>query len=260
MSTYYIVNEVGMELGETKVDSNHTLIELANVTYDDIDSFWIFLFANKAINPFELLQISNTNLKNSVIDLTGLGLLVENTSNDALFTNGSLLLPATPNSGNTWDYGRTGNFSLTGGFALIDSYNPFSKRATVKYAKGFTLGLTTQTGTTFSGLIKGKTAYSLYDQSTEIQTLDAELSVTSNIDYLTSEEEVYLSVKSEYPVFAKGGANPAYKPVTTATEAIEVETNIEEVIDTRLPKIKSYLPGTVKQSNFIKIVQNYEDI
>jgi hypothetical protein len=256
MTSYYDVNALGMQTTETDVDNTLTLIEFANTLYNDIDSFWLFLFANDSINPFTLLEQSNTDLKNFNESLTGVQLLIENQQADGLFTTGSLLLPSTSNTGSAWSFGSTGNFSLTGGFALIDSYNPFSKRAVIKYTEGFSLGLSTVTGITFSGLIKGKTAYTTYDQPTGIYGVDAELNVAEEINYLTSDSQTYVSVKSEYPLLKKGSGQSPYEPLASGGVTLDFKNAIQK----RIPRIKTYLPGTVKQSNFIKIVQNYEDI
>lgn len=256
MTSYYDVNNIGMQTTETNVDNTYTLVELANSLYEDMDSFWLFLFANGSINPFTLLEQSNTNLKTFNESITGLQLLVENSAEDALFTIGSLLLPSTSNTGSAWSFGSTGNFSLTGGFALIDSYNPFSKRANVKYVQGFSLGISTTTGITFTGFVKQPSGYSFYDKSTGIYSVDPKLNVVEEINYLTSDKQTFISVKSEYPLLKKGYGQSPYEPKASGG----ITFDVENVIEKRIPKIKTYLPGTVKQSNFIKIVQNYEDI
>lgn len=256
MTSYYDVNNIGMQTTETNVDNTYTLVELANSLYEDMDSFWLFLFANGSINPFTLLEQSNTNLKTFNESITGLQLLVENSAEDALFTTGSLLLPSTSNTGSAWSFGSTGNFSLTGGFALIDSYNPFSKRANVKYVQGFSLGISTTTGITFTGFVKQPSGYSFYDKSTGIYSVDPKLNVVEEINYLTSDRQTFISVKSEYPLLKKGYGQSPYEPKASGG----ITFDVENVIEKRIPKIKTYLPGTVKQSNFIKIVQNYEDI
>lgn len=256
MTCFYDINTIGIQTSETNVDSNSTLVELANNVYDDVDSFWLFLFANDTINPFNLLEQSNTSLDKFNKTITGLQLLVENAQEDALFTTGSLLLPSTNNTGSAWSYGSTGNFSLTGGFALIDSYNSFSKRANVRYVEGFSLGLSTVTGITFSGLVKGSTGYVTYDKPTGIYGLEAKLDVAEEVNYLASDRQTIVSVKSEYPVLKKGSGQSPYEPLASGGITLDAES----VLKKRLPTIKTYLPGTVKQTNFIKIVQNYEDI
>lgn len=256
MTCFYDINTIGIETTDTNVDNSYTLVELANTIYEDIDSFWLFLFANNTINPFKLLEQSNTNLTSFNESLTGVQLLVENLPEDALFTTGSLLLPSTSNTGSAWSFGSTGNFSLTGGFALIDSYNPFSKRANIRYVEGFSLGLSTVTGITFSGLIKGTTGYVTYDKPTGIYGVEPKLDVPEEINYLAADRQTTVSVKSEYPLLKKGSGQSPYEPLAAGGITFDTSSAIQK----RLPRIKTYLPGTIKQTNFIKVVQNYEDI
>lgn len=256
MTCFYDINKIGIETSDTSVDNSFTLIELANTIYEDVDSFWLFLFANDTINPFKLLEQSNTDLDKFNKSITGVQLLVENAQEDVLFTTGSLLLPSTSNTGSAWSYGSTGNFSLTGGFALIDSYNPFSKRANIRYVEGFSLGFSTITGITFSGLVKGSTGYYTYDKPTGIYGLEAKLDVAEEINYLSSDRQTIVSVKSEYPLLKKGSGQSPYEPLASGGITFDAESALQK----RLPRIKRYLPGTIKQTNFIKVVQNYEDI
>jgi hypothetical protein len=88
MTSYYTVNDSKFVLTELVIDSNDTLIETSKKIYDNIDSFWLFLFANKKINPFDLLEPNNSVQENTVAGFTGLQLLVYNSAEDAIFTNG----------------------------------------------------------------------------------------------------------------------------------------------------------------------------
>lgn len=253
MCSYYVANDTNSVIADVRIDNTETLIEAAHKIYKDVDSFWLFLFANKKINPFELLEESNTVLSQTVSGLTGIGvwnLLGE----DANFPAGSLIFPQTNNTGSGWDFGSTGNFSLTGGFALIDSYNPFSKRAVVKYVEGFTLAtLYDGNGLDLRGAVKGKTQYTLYDQTAQIYGITKENFVTGKIDYLTSDLIPFVSVKSEFPLIKKGIESP-YEPIGTGG----IATSINETIDAKINSIKAYLPGTIAYTNFKKVTPNYQ--
>jgi hypothetical protein len=256
MTSYYTINDASFQVADINIDDTETLVEAGKNIYNDLDSFWLFLFANKKINPFTLLEQSNANLEEELAGLTGLGLTNQNTGVDAIFTAGSLIFPTTANSGDTWSYGSTGEFSLTGGFALIDSYNPFSKRAVIKYVEGFTFG--NNDVTYKNGLVKGKTGYELYPEAPVILTasISEELSIVNEVNYLTELNQPYVSVKSEYPLVTKSspGSIPAYEPIGTGANNITIQTQL----NTRITQIKAYVPSTIKKSAITKVIQNYE--
>lgn len=266
MTTYYVVNDSFFKKAEVRVDNSETLVETAYKVYRDIDSFWLFLFANKKINPFELLTDNNTTLKENISDLTGVGIQQQGIPNynDAILTPGSILLPGAGVCGESWNFGSTGNFSLTGGFAVVDSYNTFSKRAAGKQPVGFTFE--TGTGLTLSALIKGPTGYSLYNFSRTISgttydgtlfigSVTPELTVESEIDYFTSDKVNYVKIKSEYPLIKKGsGLSPYEFETIGSTQGIDINESIEN----RTNSIQAYLPATILNSAFTRIKQSYK--
>lgn len=264
LTSYLKVDDSQFKTKEINVDNTQTLVELAQSIYDDMDSFWLFLFANKSINPFDLLDFSNTSAKESANQLLGLGVQQQGIPDysDAILTPGSIIFPATEVTGQSWNYGSTGNFSLTGGFAIIDTYNTFSKRAISKQPYGFTF----QTYVNLSALIKGKTGYSLYNFTKDIsgttytgviyiQATAGTLSITDEINFETSDKISYAKVKSEYPLIKKGsGLSPYEIPPEGPTQYIDVN----QTIQTNQNKINSYISGTMKYSAFTRVVQNYE--
>lgn len=255
MTSYFKVDDSNFVTTDINVDNTQTLIETANSIYEDIDSFWLFLLANKKINPFELLEENNSVLQSTAAGFTGIELQTTE-GGDGLFTNGSLLFPKTENTGASWEFGSTGNFELNGGFALIDSYNPFSKRAVIKYVEGFTLGLVYDIGD-LKGLVKGSTSYSWYDKTAGIYGITQELGVVNEVSYVSDVSDTnkeYVKVKSEYPLLKKGSGIPAYEPVGTGG----IQTTISQVLQSRITQIKCYLPQSIKNSAFAKVVQNYK--
>lgn len=261
LTSYYVVNDSQFKKTNLRVDNTETLIESSQKFYGDIDSFWMFLFANKKINPFELLEQNNTSLKNEISNLNGLKIQQQGVPdyNDGILTPGSLLFPATEVTGAPWNYGSTGNFSLTGGFALIDGFNNFSKRTISKNAVGFTLAA--DVNVYMSALIKGTTGYYLYNFTRNgytgpiyVASKEKVLSVVNEIDYKTSEKITYAKVTSEYPLIKKGFGTPGYEISTAGiTQDIDVNTTIENKINT----IEAYLPSTILFSSFRRINQNY---
>lgn len=256
MTSYFTVNDSQFITTDLTIDNTDTLIEASKKVYQDIDSFWLFLFANKKINPFDLLEPNSSVVQSTVSGFTGIGLEVY-PAQDAIFTNGSLIFPQTTNTGASWEYGSTGEFDLNGGFALIDSYNPFSKRAVIKYVQGFTLALGPLYGgggPVLKGLVKESNNYSWYDKEAQISGITQELGVADAIDYNFDVGESLIKVKSEYPLLKKGSGQSPYEPVGTGG----VPVSLEQTLQTRIPSIKAYLIGSLRDASFNKVIQNYQ--
>lgn len=234
------------------IDAKTTLLEAGAILYKDANSFWLFLLANKKINPFDLLEPNNSVQENTVAGFTGLQLLVYNSAEDAIFTNGSLIFPRTENTGANWEYGSTGEFDLNGGFALIESYNPFSKRAVIKYLEGFTFANANDMGP-LKGIVGSSTGYTWYDKQAGIYGITQELGVASKIEYSFNDVKDLIKVNSEYPLLKKGSGQSPYEPVGTGGVVI----SNSETIKNTIPKIQMYLKGSLKDSFFKKITQNY---
>lgn len=251
LCSYFTVNEVNMEKSNFNLDKSTTLVEAAQQIYQDVDSFWLFLFANKKVNPFTLANDNNTSNIKKNSSLVGVAAKNEFSVFDSIFLTGSVVVPKTNNTGSAWDYGSTGNFSLTGGFAVVDEFNPFSKRFISKQPVGFTF----EEPNVITGLVKGFTGkYVSYDTgvSAIIGAVTGKLSLPEELLYDTSETKEFVKVKSEYPIFPKG-SNPAYKP----SEDQPIEVTFEQTVEESLNNIEIYLPATVQYSNFTKVVQNY---
>lgn len=256
MTSYYTVDDSRFIKTDLTIDSVDTLIEASKNIYQDVDSFWLFLFANNKINPFDLLEPNSSVVESIVSGFTGVALEVY-PAQDAIFTSGSLLFPQTANTGASWEYGSTGEFDLNGGFALIDSYNPFSKRAVIKYVDGFTLGigpLYGGNGPQLKGIVKEKTGFSWYDKTAEISGITQELGVADTIEYSFDVGESLIAVKSEYPLLKKGSGQSPYEPVGTGGTNV----SIQQTLETRIPSIKSYLIGSLRDASFNRVVQNYK--
>lgn len=265
-TSYYRVDDSQFEEKEVRADNTHTLVELAKNVYDDLDSFWLFLLANKKINPFTLLDFNNTSLKENAENLLSLHVQQQSIPDyvDAILTPGSILLPEASVGGSAWNYGSTGNFSLTGGFAVVEQYNNFSKRLISKQPVGFTFALSSP----LSALIKGETGYSLYNFNRTISgttytgsiftgEIGEVLTVVRKIDYSLSDKETYASVTSEYPVIKKGIGQLPYE-ISEEAQGTTQSINVNTAIETTKNMINSYISSTIKYSAFTRIIQNYE--
>ena len=252
LSSYYVFDDTNAEKMNISVDKSQTLIETSYSTYGDVDSIWMFLFANKKINPFTLTKLDAPTALAKVKNFTALGLEEDGPVVDAITTNGSILVDRVTNSGATWDYGSTGNFSLTGGFALVDSVNTFSKRAVVKEANNIQL---TENAVTYFLLNRSSNgSYSIYNASKTIgisQTI-ARQSLTNSTKFeQVTPGRITTNLNSELPVLIKGNGS-AYTPQGTG-----VTFSFEEDVQNQNIDIFAYDITTISFTNLIQINQNY---
>ena len=252
LSSYYVFDDTNAEKMNISVDKSQTLIETSYSTYGDVDSIWMFLFANKKINPFTLTKLDAPTALAKVKNFTALGLEEDGPVVDAITTNGSILVDRVTNSGATWDYGSTGNFSLTGGFALVDSVNTFSKRAVVKEANNIEL---TENAVTYFLLNRSSNgSYSIYNASKTIgisQTI-ARQSLTNSTKFeQVTPGRITTNLNSELPVLIKGNGS-AYTPQGTG-----VTFSFEEDVQNQNIDIFAYDITTISFTNLIQINQNY---
>lgn len=252
LSSYYVFDDTNAEKMNISVDKSQTLIETSYSTYGDVDSIWMFLFANKKINPFTLTKLDAPTALAKVKNFTALGLEEDGPVVDAITTNGSILVDRVTNSGATWDYGSTGNFSLTGGFALVDSVNTFSKRAVVKEANNIEL---TENAVTYFLLNRSSNgSYSIYNASKTIGISQAiarqSLTNSTKFEQVTP-GRITTNLNSELPVLIKGNGS-AYTPQGTG-----VTFSFEEDVQNQNIDIFAYDITTISFTNLIQINQNY---
>jgi hypothetical protein len=143
--SYYKFNIDTISKKEITVDSKTTLIEAAGQIYDDVNSFWLFLLANKWFNPFTLLEdnvdiiLENKKNNNSILIKTTADPAdypEQTASADLIYLKpGSILVKNSGNTyGNPWDYSYVGNFDLNSDFSIVQSTNFYTKRIELKYS------------------------------------------------------------------------------------------------------------------------------
>lgn len=251
ITSYFTLDDENFEKIKIPVDKSQTLIEASYITYGDVDSFWLFLFANKKINPFTLTKFDSTYQLEKIKNYTALD-MTEGSGLDVNTYNGSILIQKTSNSGVTWDYGSTGNFSLTGGFALVDSFNTFSKRVTIKDTKN-----SLPIGNNAGYFIINKSpsgSYSIYDASKNLEILDNIVlsNATKSIKYeSTTTNRITSILESELPVIQKG-SGAQYTPQGTG-----ITFSTEEDIENQSIDIDIYDSKSINASNIIQVKQNY---
>ena len=223
------------------IDSKKTLLEAAHLTYNDPNSFWIFVSSNETINPFTLLS------ENSVLFLTEneVKTSLELTKNIAgttayTFPKGSIILPFKANTGGSYSYSSVGNFDLNGPLSIIESAHYYEDRMIIKDQRGATFEFISQDGTTGSQMVvvyptAGGT-YAIEKPLFPIKTTSA----TKEVVKVQSVEEATIEVFA--PV--KGKSKPKVKaaPESTPTSTTEITITAIEEVQLQSKTISAYLP------------------
>lgn len=249
LSTYYILTEKNYKTGVVDVSSNTTLLELSNTIYSDINKFWYFLYANDSINPFNLFETDsadNISKYNTEIQINNIDL---SSGVDVILTEGSIILPYVNNSGATWQYGSTGNFSLTGGFGFVKEFSPFTKIATITQVNGVTFALNNNV----NFIINGST-YSFkgtFDGTTyNVNYIEEKTESIKEIKYKQSNTLIpYALLEDDLPPVSKG-SSVSFSGITQSISYSTFEK-------TKNTNIKYFLPYSNTGLNFTKIQQNY---
>ncbi len=135
--SYYEYDSKKVLLSKVTVDNKTTLTELSNKIYNDGDSMWLFLLANKTTDPFDLLNVNPAIYKTKVKDEITLGLNPElSPTTSYLVTEGSIFTPYSATGGSAWQYSSVGNFDLNGPFTLVDTTEYFTEKMTIKGQTG----------------------------------------------------------------------------------------------------------------------------
>lgn len=152
--TYSDTNNTTIETSNITIDSHSTLLEAAFNVYQDANSFWMFLLANKTINPFTLLSVNpNIFLQQNQDKLNTE--LVGNTAGTTgyVFPQGGILVPYKQNSGGSYSYSSVGNFDLSGPLTIIESVSYYNGQMIIKDQKGSTYPFIQTTGSTGEKLL-----------------------------------------------------------------------------------------------------------
>lgn len=230
--TYIDTSDVYLPLDTITIDSKTTLMEAAHNVYKDPNSFWIFVVANKTINPFTLLS-TNTSIfiteNQNKVDLK----LAGNTAGTTgyVFPKGSIIVPYVSNTGSSSAYSSIGNFNLDGPLSLIESVSYYSGNMIIKDQLGATYQFILPNGTTGSQMvvlypIKGGTyglQKSLYPYKTKKATetiLEVEISEAEKIEEfsVSPTKTKTTSTRSAPPIY------PSIDPGITGTDITAIQT------------------------------------
>jgi hypothetical protein len=254
-TSFYSVASVNIDKNTINVDKSTTLVEKAALLYNDPNSFWLFLIANNTINPFTLTKQSSTSqIQNYNISET----IIATVSGTEIYSPaGSIITKYSATGGSAWQFSSVGNFSITGGFALVDTYNPYSKRLIMKEA----VGLTLSADTALWNIINGTTNY--YSEFS-----DSTVGITNELSYYSLQKNVkdivtytkgatvsaYILLDSEEPPINKSlGGTAAYEPAGITFQ----ELSFTDVAEQQSIAIFAFLPYTAGYRSFNLIKQSY---
>ena len=254
-TSFYSVASVNIDKNTINVDKSTTLVEKAASLYNDPNSFWLFLIANNTINPFTLTKQSSTSqIQNYNISET----IIATVSGTEIYSPaGSIITKYSATGGSAWQFSSVGNFSITGGFALVDTYNPYSKRLIMKEA----VGLTLSADTALWNIINGTTNY--YSEFP-----DSTVGITNQLSYYSLQKDVkdivtytkgatvsaYILLDSEEPPINKSlGGTAAYEPTGITFQ----ELSFTDVAEQQSIAIFAFLPYTAGYRSFNLIKQSY---
>lgn len=232
---YYKFDNDSILKQDLALDSKTTLLEAGAKLYKDANSFWLFLLANKTINPFNLVaqnvQIFNDQNKNKyTFNVTG------STANQyVVLGKQSVLVKYDPTqvNGETATYGETGPWNVYSDFALVESVNAYSKKITTKPVKG-TNGNLIIGVTGISPLLGFDYAGGSYSSSTK--------SITGG----TASSYISSNAGSRIPSTSETVIEAVADEVVVSPPPV-VNYTVEDVLIQTPKLIKAFLPGQVSK-------------
>jgi len=243
--TYLDPNLQKIDTSPVTVDTKTTLLEEAYTIYGDLNSFWMFVSANKTVNPFTLLSPNVTiylteNEAKTSLELTDN--IVGTTS--YTFPKGSIILPYINNSGGSYSYSSVGNFDLNGPLSIVESVSYFNDTMIIKDQKGATYSFISQSGTTGSQIVIvyptpggtygiQKQLYPYNTKSATKQTVTVEYSVEGVIEEFGDPVSPYKSKSKSTPSSFTSTTTGVTGTQITAVEALTLQTK----------NIAAYLPS-----------------
>lgn len=245
--TYIDTTDSRIDESNVTIDNKTTLLEAAYSTYQDINSFWMFVLANSVVNPFTLLSQNAKIFVEENKTKTTLSFTKDSAgTTNYVFPKGSIVLPYVTNSGGSYSYSSVGNFDLNGPLSIIENTIYFTERMTIKDQKGATYSFISQDGSTGSQVVvlsptPGGT-YTIQKQFLPYNTKSAinevvkvEISAEAYVEDLTSA----ISPKST----SKTKSSPT--PVLAASIEVEGEKQITAVQEVEITSktISAYVPA-----------------
>lgn len=163
--TYIDIDSVQAIPDTVNVDSKTTLLEASHQVYQDPNSFWTFMVANKKINPFQLIEQNTVIFQKNNEDKINFLLYIDPVGITGIaFPQGSIVVPYVGNTGSSASWSSVGNFDLYGGLAVIESMSFYDGTMVIKGQKGTTgdfVSPSNPTGETMCVIYPTGTGYSI---------------------------------------------------------------------------------------------------
>lgn len=234
--TYLDVSDTNLLTTNILVDKKSTLLEASHTVYQDPNSFWSLLSANKTINPFTLLKVNTELFQIEYKDKINLQ-LSGNTAGTTgyVFPVGSIIAPYTSNTGGSYSYSSVGNFNLYGPLSIIESVSYYDGNMIIKDQTGATYAFITSGGATASVVIMTKVAGGTYSIAKPYYTTNPK----------EATKTVVITTKPSEGKEEKSEEKTVYEKFEKAPVAIENGTEITliQTVDTQNKNIKAYRPS-----------------
>lgn len=256
--TYLDPTKAEIDTSTVTIDSKTTLLEASFTTYNDLNSFWMFVSANQTVNPFTLLAPNTTiylteNEAKTSLELAG---NIAGTTSYT-FPKGSLIAPYKTNSGGSYSYSSVGNFDLNGPVSVIESVSYYNGTMVIKDQRGATYSFIQQNGTTGSPMVIiyptaggtfaiQKSLYPYNTKSATKETVKVEISDEGFIEDLLSPD---IS-----PTFSKSKSAPTSAPSGSTTG---VQVTALKVIELQSKNILAYLPEQTGKLKSLFVTAKY---
>lgn len=242
--TRYEIDFALAETQNTLLDNSHHLIELSQNIYEDNNSMWLILLANKAIDPFDLTSqdpsLYNREYENKIT--TGLkGILI---ASPAVVVGETSIITEYSGTtyGNKWEYTSVGNFDLNGPFTIVESTDYYTGKVVVKESiNGTVIDLNGPTGSDSLAVISASEVGGTYTQLSEEITTISKVSTPEDIAVVEVADEgiaIQVGETQSYPEIPFAQPNPP----STNTGDVTTITNLQYVIDEN-KYLKVFLPG-----------------
>lgn len=259
--SYYKFNFDATTKQEVELDSKTTLVEAAAKIYNDANSFWLILLANKWLNPFTLFN-PNSAIFNAENENKNTTIMVNRTTGTPYYVApGSIVAPFAATGGNPYDYSYVGNFDLNGDFYLIEDQNFYTKRITVKadpVTKEKSV-LTSPGGGTAYKFINNVDAESSYTSVLENSGVSGTISYLNSVELVETSGGIFVegSQASNASSFVEGLVSEDYSPSHNNTTSTPNPITTEDVIKLLSKKINIFDSTSINQVTRRLVVIKY---
>jgi hypothetical protein len=254
--TYIDSDSISLPSDTVNIDSKTTLLEAAYNIYQDANSFWTFMLANKKINPFDLLQPNTIIFKQNNEEKINFLLYFDQAGNSGIaFPQGSVIVPYTENSGYSAEWSSVGNFDLYGPLAVIESTSFYDGNMVIKGQKGSTGDFVSPDGPTGDRLCVIYPSATGYQIQKSVYT-GIKKKYLSKINQIKKPEDGKLIFKDKFSSFVTVDEK---QPISVPVEPTQTkEISVIETIENKSKNIFAYPPnelGTL-QASFITVKYN----